>query len=113
MNVGTPQCTPARRNAGFAWVQIGPLLRDAIALAIRAAHVTDGAVDPTLGRDLIELGYDRDWHELDASLDDREDRPRAPRARRCTDAWRLVELDDGPASVRCPRGMMLDLERVA
>ena len=35
-------------RAGGAWVQIGPLLRDAIALAIRAAHVTDGAVDPTL-----------------------------------------------------------------
>ena len=100
-------------RAGGAWVQIGPLLRDAIALAIRAAHVTDGAVDPTLGRDLIELGYDRDWHELDASLDDREDRPRAPRARRCTDAWRLVELDDGPASVRCPPGMMLDLGATA
>ena len=51
-------------RAGGSWVRIGPLLRDAIALAIRAAHVSHGAVDPTLGRDLIELGYDRDWREL-------------------------------------------------
>jgi FAD:protein FMN transferase len=100
-------------RAGGAWVQIGPLFCDAITLAIRAAKATDGAVDPTLGRDLIELGYDRDWHELDAARDDREHRTTPPPRGRRTDTWRLVELDDDPPSVRCPRGVMLDLGATA
>ena len=31
---------------------------------MRAAAITDGAVDPTLGASLTSLGYDRDWEEL-------------------------------------------------
>ena len=89
-------------RAAGAWVQIGPFLRDAITLAIHAAQVTDGAVDPTLGCDLIDLGYDRDWRELEAGQDDREERTRPPRRRPVSNAWRLVELDNDPPSVRCP-----------
>lgn len=100
-------------RAGGSWVRIGSLLRDAIALAIRAAQVSDGAVDPTLGRDLIELGYDRDWRELNAAAGELDDRARAPMGREPLEAWRLLELDDAPPSVRCPRGVMLDLGATA
>ncbi len=100
-------------RAAGTWVQIGPLLRDAIALAIRAAQVSDGAVDLTLGRDLVELGYDRDWLELDAAAGERDHRAPAPTGRESLEAWRRVELDDDPPSVRCPRGVMLDLGATA
>jgi FAD:protein FMN transferase len=99
-------------RAGGSWVPIGPLLRDALALALHAAQVTEGAVDLTLGRDLVELGYDRDWRELDAA-GERRDRAGAPTGRESLEAWRLVELDDAPPSVRCPRGVMLDLGATA
>ena len=41
-----------------------PLLVEALELALRAARLTEGDVDPTLGRALALAGYDRDWREL-------------------------------------------------
>ena len=101
--------------SGGAWVPIGPLLRDAIALAIWAARVSHGAVDPTLGRDLIELGYDRDWRELEAATGEAGYRAPAltPGRRKDSEAWTLVELDDAGPRARCPSGVMLDLGATA
>src|SRR5271165_7289023 len=49
-------------NAGAgAAVFVGPVLLEAVTVALRAARVTDGDVDPTVGRALISLGYDRDF----------------------------------------------------
>jgi FAD:protein FMN transferase len=45
-------------------VSVRPLLVDAIEVALRAARLTDGDVDPTLGRALEIAGYDRDWQLL-------------------------------------------------
>jgi FAD:protein FMN transferase len=45
-------------------VDISPLLTDLIEAALDAARLTDGAVDPTVGGRLFELGYDRDIAEL-------------------------------------------------
>src|SRR6476619_1896410 len=42
-------------------VVVGSLLLDAVSAALRAARLTDGDVDPTVGRSLIALGYDRDF----------------------------------------------------
>jgi thiamine biosynthesis lipoprotein ApbE len=44
---------------------VGPLLMDALTLALRAAELTGGAVDPTIGRALELAGYDRDWQLLE------------------------------------------------
>src|SRR5438105_4959119 len=43
------------RLAGAAgrWVQVGPVLLEAIREALRAAQLTDGDVDPTIGQALI------------------------------------------------------------
>src|SRR5450759_2172100 len=46
--------------AGSA-VEVSTLLLDAVEQALRAARVTDGDVDPTVGQALIALGYDRDF----------------------------------------------------
>ena len=40
---------------------VTPLLATLMESALAAARWTDGAVDPTLGNDLISLGYDRDF----------------------------------------------------
>jgi thiamine biosynthesis lipoprotein len=40
---------------------VSPTLAEALAVALRAAELTDGRVDPTLGGELRHLGYDRDF----------------------------------------------------
>jgi thiamine biosynthesis lipoprotein len=42
-------------------VRVGPLLAEALAVALRAARLTDGVVDPTVGAAVRALGYDRDF----------------------------------------------------
>jgi FAD:protein FMN transferase len=50
--------------AGVA-VPVGELLLEAVEVALRAVVLTDGDVDPTLGRALVTAGYDRDYRLLD------------------------------------------------
>ena len=45
-------------------IEVGDLLIEAIEVALRVARATDGAVDPTVGRAIRNLGYDRDFDEL-------------------------------------------------
>jgi thiamine biosynthesis lipoprotein ApbE len=44
--------------------QVSPLLAEAIAVALRAAELTDGDVDPTVGAAMAAIGYDRDFETL-------------------------------------------------
>ena len=46
------------------WVPVSPLLLTAIDAAVRVCRMTDGAVDPTMGRAIRILGYDRDFADL-------------------------------------------------
>jgi thiamine biosynthesis lipoprotein ApbE len=46
-------------------VHVSPLLGEAVAVALRAARLTDGDVDPTIGDALVAWGYDRDFGTLD------------------------------------------------
>lgn len=41
-------------------VEVSPMLADLLAEALRAARTSGGAVDPTIGAALSDLGYDRD-----------------------------------------------------
>jgi FAD:protein FMN transferase len=78
-----------------------PLLVEAVLTALRAARLTDGDVDPTIGGALVLAGYDRDFEAIRASA-----RPlkavRAP-------GWRVVEVDTEAATIRVPAGVVLDL----
>lgn len=103
----------AARGAGA--VVVSPLLHEAVTLAVRAARVTGGAVDPTLGERLISVGYDRDWRELAGVA---ADAPLTPADRivvhtRRHGAWEGIELGDDPPSVRLPAGISLDLGATA
>jgi len=42
-------------------VRVGPLLAEALGVALRAARLTEGMVDPTVGAAVRALGYDRDF----------------------------------------------------
>jgi thiamine biosynthesis lipoprotein ApbE len=100
-------------NAGGREVAISRRLAGALAAALAAARATDGDVDPTCGRALAGLGYDRDFAELTR---DGNPRLRAGRLRiTVTPAagWRAVELDERRSTVRLPAGVALDLGATA
>ena len=47
--------------------RVSPLLAEAIAVALRAASLTDGDVDPTVGAAMSAVGYDRDFEDIQPS----------------------------------------------
>ena len=89
------------------WVEVDPLLVEAVRVAVRAAAATDGMVHPLLGRPLVTLGYDRDFRELREIVTARAAHTPAP----VVDAWRSIELDED--RVRIPVGTALDLGSTA
>jgi thiamine biosynthesis lipoprotein ApbE len=104
----------SRVNAGAGRaVSAGPLLIEAIGVALRAAALTDGDVDPTLGRALELAGYDRDWQLLAPACG--EPRPAASMTVRVTPraGWHGIELDRSGGRVRVPAGVKLDLGATA
>jgi thiamine biosynthesis lipoprotein ApbE len=110
-------------HAGGRPVSVAPLLVQALELALRAAELTNGDVDPTIGAALVLAGYDRDWSLLRAEGGLREVRggppaAAAPGARptllvRRRSGYRTVELDPVHGLVRVPRGVALDLGATA
>ena len=83
--------------------RVSSLLATAVSTALRAAELTDGLVDPTLGRDLAALGYDRDIEDVRR----RPARPGRHQATAPTHGWRDVHLDGDLLLV--PRDLSLDL----
>src|SRR5262249_26736508 len=92
-------------------VPIGPRLHEAIAVALEAAEITGGAVDPTPGEAIRRAGYVCDWDELRRRGDDGAPPP-AVSVRRLG-GWEQVELVDDPLGVIVPVGMKLDLGATA
>ncbi|MBI2243497.1 MAG: FAD:protein FMN transferase [Nocardioides sp.] len=89
---------------------VGPLTQTLVEAALGVARRTDGAVDPTVGGQLLALGYDAD-------LDVVRERPgptgptaRAPRA---AADWTRVVVDHDLGRVGVARGLRLDLGATA
>jgi FAD:protein FMN transferase len=83
--------------------EVSPLLAAAIAVALRAARQTDGAVDPTLGGAMRSAGYDVTFADVP---------PRGPALNlvaRPVARWRLVRFDERERTVQLPAGVELDL----
>jgi thiamine biosynthesis lipoprotein len=95
--------TLARGTDG--WATLSPTLADLLRAALDAAHSTDGAVDPTVGGTLVDLGYDRDIESV-------RSRP-APAVRvvRKPVGWRSLRLDGD--RLWMPAGTQLDLGATA
>jgi thiamine biosynthesis lipoprotein ApbE len=87
--------------------QASPLLLEALEVALRAAELSGGNVDPTVGRALDLAGYDRDWRLLDPPTGEPEVPMRVTVCART--GWRAIELDRDGASVRTPPGVKLDV----
>jgi thiamine biosynthesis lipoprotein len=100
------EISQVHREAGRA-VRIGPLLAEAIDVALRAARLSGGLVDPTVGTAVRELGYDRDFATI--AKDTSEPAPPV----RPAPGWHRVLLDRKAAEVVLPRGIQLDLGATA
>jgi thiamine biosynthesis lipoprotein len=91
-----------------SWVAADPLLVAALEVALDAAAVTDGLVDPCLGRTMVSLGYDRDLAELTLLPTERVTARVDPPP---PGAWREVRVAED--AVRIPEGVALDLGATA
>lgn len=87
-------------------VRVGPLLAEALGVALRAARLTEGLVDPTVGAAVRALGYDRDFASVAA---DRNTTPAASPA----PGWHRILFDPARRLVVLPRGVHLDLGATA
>lgn len=94
-------------EANGALTGISELFTELIEAALRAADLTDGAVDPTVGQALVAAGYDRDFGELTGT------RPVPVRHPAPAPGWRSVRLDQGTHQVQLAHGAKLDLGSVA
>jgi thiamine biosynthesis lipoprotein ApbE len=92
--------------SGGRRVRVSPTLMEALEVALRAAALTDGRVDPTVGGALVLSGYDRDFARVRGS------RLRRLRAARVP-GWRVVEVDRATRTVQVPAGVLLDLGATA
>jgi thiamine biosynthesis lipoprotein len=88
------------------WVEVDPLLVEATRVAVEAARITDGLVDPCVGRALVSWGYDRDLELLV-----RRPAPAVPDFMEPRPDWREIRWED--AAVRLPADCLLDLGATA
>ena len=107
----------ARHAPGPVTLTVSPLLAEAVAVSLRAAQLTDGDVDPTVGGALAALGYDRDFAELaqadgSAQADARVSIPTAAAGKisvRVIPGWQSVFVDVAARTLTVPPGVRLDL----
>ena len=95
----------ALRTADGRPARISPLLAEAIAVALRAASLTDGDVDPTVGAAMSAVGYDRDFEQIQRTG------PPLALTVRTVPGWREVHLEG--QSLTMPAGVQLDLGATA
>ena len=99
-----PDSELLRLNAGDARQQrISPLLADAIATALRAAELTDGRVDPTVGRAMRAVGYDDDFERIRIRTD-----PISVRLEPIP-GWQAIQFDHRARTLGVARGVEIDL----
>jgi FAD:protein FMN transferase len=94
-------------NAHGRAMRVSALLAEAVAVALAAADVTDGDVDPTCGGSLMRLGYDRDFAVA------RRDTSPLPQPAVPAAGWQAVELDRGRRKIKLPGEVTLDLGATA
>jgi FAD:protein FMN transferase len=87
------------------YAPVGPLLFDALEVALRAAERTGGLVDPTVGHAVRDLGYDRDFALVEP------DGPPVSAGR--APGWWRVMTDTATRRVLLPVGVGLDLGATA
>jgi thiamine biosynthesis lipoprotein len=92
---------------GGTTTPVSPLLLDALGVALEAARLTDGLLDPTVGGAMRVLGYDRDF-----GLMEKVGSPLVVSVGRAP-GWRLVVVDRPRSTVLIPVGVEIDLGATA
>jgi thiamine biosynthesis lipoprotein len=100
------ELTRVNLNAGNP-TTVGERFAEALQAALRAARITDGAVDPTVGRAMTALGYDRTF----ATLRPEDTRPLPPALP--VPGWRRIAFDPRSRRLRLPPHTHLDLGATA
>ncbi len=93
------------RARGRATV-VSARLMDALEVALRAAQLTAGDLDPTIGSTLRELGYDRDFGAVAREGG-------GVLTIRAVSGWQRVHCDRATMSVTVPAGVEIDLGATA
>ena len=83
------------------------MLLELVEAGVRAAALTDGDVDPTVGNALIALGYDADWETVAS----RQPLVEVSFAR--VPGWHTIRVDHELVTVAVARGVSLDLGATA
>ncbi len=106
-----PESELSRLNAraGTA-VEVSPLLWDVLTTALEAARATDGRYDPTLQRQMLWIGYDRTFADIDRAG---HGTARPPMPAQPGGDWRLIQLDQAQRRVTLPEGAGLDFGGIA
>lgn len=99
--------TLLNQAAGSGPVAVPPLLVEAVDIALKAAEQTGGTVDPTVGRALCQLGYDRDFAEIADGVAMARPTP-SP-----VPGWRSVIVDAHAGTISLPVDCVLDLGATA
>jgi thiamine biosynthesis lipoprotein len=86
---------------------VSDTLLAAIEDALVAARFTGGVVDPTVGRALEDLGYDRDFAEVAPTG------PPLPCRRAQVPGWRAIRVDRVARTIALPPGVQVDLGATA
>jgi FAD:protein FMN transferase len=107
-------------------VPVSRLLIDSVETALRAATLTSGDVDPSVGEALIALGYDRDFASIageaasGASGREASRTPFVPRSAATASpriakvpGRRAIRVDRDAGTILLPRGVSLDLGATA
>jgi thiamine biosynthesis lipoprotein len=94
-------------RAGGRAIPVSDQLWDLVEVALRAARLSDGAVDPTIGAALCRAGYDRDFSLVSP------DGPGGLLSPEPAPGWQTVEMDGRARTIRLPPGTLLDLGTTA
>ena len=84
-------------------VTLSPLLALATETALRGALLTDGLVDPTVGRHMRLIGYNDDFARIRGRTE------RIMLRLEPVAGWRALQFDAARRALRLPRGVELDL----
>ena len=83
-------------------LEVGPLFAQALEAGLRGARLTQGLVDPTVGRLLRLAGYDADFAQIARR------RARAPPTVEAVAGWLVIDWDPQTRRIRLPAGVELD-----
>ena len=103
----------ARDAPGPVTIPVSQLLAEAVEVSLRAAELTDGDVDPTVGGVMAALGYDRDFAELRSATAPTSGSSAGPVPGlvtvRTIPGWRSVTVDVAAGKLTVPPNVQLDL----